>query len=392
MIHPLRTWNRFCFGTTSARPLGVIRIGFGLLVLINLAFCTVDLDHWYAGTGFLQGDESQVLAGQFQHSPLHYLQSPLAIRVAFGFTALAAVGLTVGWRTKLMSILCYGGMLAIHHRNLVSSSGADVLLMVFAFNVMLSPCGAAYSVDAWLARRRRGGTAAEPLILLWPYRLFQFQSSLIYALAAMLKCGGSLWLNGTALHYVLNNSEVRRLDVTFLSQSPVLINLMTYSAVLFEFSLAFLIWFRAVRPAVIGIGILLHLGITITINIPIFGELMWLGYFAFLTPPEFNAFARAVNVRAWFRRAEPIAAPIPTMPKPVAEEPPHALPATVATPPAAASSPPARPLTVRIDGPAPAIPTPHRPEPGSATPPRQPTEREFAEAAMDPWDSFQILM
>lgn len=316
MIHPIRAWNAFFFRPTSARPLGAIRILFGLTALANLASAAVDLDYWYTEAGLLRGDEARVIAGTLQHSPLLWFQDPTSVRIAFGLTATAALGLTVGFRTKLMSILFYIGMLSIHNRNLVTSSGADVLLLTFAFNLMLSPCGAAYSVDSWLESRRRG-TPAEPLILPWALRLIQIQIGLVYTLAAFLKAGGNLWVNGTALHYVLNNTEVRRLDVSFLTHYPVLINLMTYSALVIEFSLAFLIWFRAARPFVLWVGLMFHAGILITINIPIFGELMWIGYLAFLTPPEFDALLRAVDVRRWFARARaPAVEESPKVPEP----------------------------------------------------------------------------
>jgi len=379
VIHPIRAWNQFFFQPTSAKPLGAIRISFGLLALANLAFCSVDMDHWFSGEGLLQGSEASVLSADLLYSPLNYLQSPLAVRVAFGFTALAAVGLTVGWRTKLMSILFYGGMLSINNRNWASSSGADVLLMIFTFNIMLSPCGAAYSIDAWLESRKRG-TLAEPIILPWSLRLFQIQISLVYALAAILKCGGGLWMNGNALHFVLNNAEVRRLDLSFLSELPhypLLINVMTYSSLAFEFSLAFFLWSRATRPYAIGAGVLLHLGILATINIPIFGELMWIGYLAFLTPPEFAAFARAIDVRRLFRRVE-----VDSSSDAVASG-----ESAVAVPDQPTTPITPKPPTIWIDGASP-IPAPHRPEPS-----RRPlTEREFAEVAMDPWESFQILM
>ena len=111
-------------------------------------------------------------------------------------------------------------------------------------------------------------------------------------------------MNGSALHFVLGNSEVRRFDFSFLGQYPILINLMTFSALAMELSLAFLIWFRAARPYVLWLGLMLHSGILVTINIPIFGELMWVGYLAFLTPPEFGALLRAVDVRRLFRRSK----------------------------------------------------------------------------------------
>jgi HTTM domain len=314
VIHPIRGWNRFFFQPTSARPLGAIRILYGLLALANLAFCAVEIDYWYSDQGLLAGDEAWVVAGLLQFSPLHFVQDPTSVRIAFALTATAAAFLTIGWRTKLMSILYYVGMLSIHNRNLASSSGADVLVLTFGFNLMLSPCGAAYSVDSWLASRKRG-TLAEPLILPWSVRLIQIQIGLVYTFAAFLKAGGNLWLNGTALHYVLNNTEVDRFDVSFLTQYPILINLMTYSALVMEFSLAFFLWFRAARPYVLLVGLMLHTGILVTINIPIFGELMWVGYLAFLTPPEFDALLRAIDVRRLFRRSkasvEAVADPMP---------------------------------------------------------------------------------
>ncbi|WP_435009633.1 HTTM domain-containing protein [Tundrisphaera lichenicola] len=303
MIHPIRAWNAFFFTPTSARPLGALRIAFGLVALANLAFCTVDIDYWHSEIGLLRGDESRVVAGPLQPSPLQYFQDPTSVRIAFAFTATAAFLLTIGFRARLMSILFYLGMLSIHNRNLLSSSGADVLLMTFAFNLMLCPSGAAYSVDAWLESRRRG-TLAEPLITPWGLRLIQIQISLVYMFAAILKTAGNLWMNGSALHYVLGNTEVRRFDFTFLTQYPILINLMTFSALAMEFALAFLIWFRAARPYVLCLGLMLHGGILATINIPIFGELMWVGYLAFLTPPEFDGLLKFIDVRRWFARAK----------------------------------------------------------------------------------------
>jgi hypothetical protein len=160
-------------------------------------------------------------------------------------------------------------------------------------------------------------------------------------MAAILKTGGTLWLNGTALHYVLNNSEVYRFDLSFLTQYPILINVMTYSALAMEFALAFFIWFRAARPFVLYLGLMLHAGILVTINIPIFGELMWVGYLAFLTPPEFDALLRALDIRRLFRRSKAEAESMPF----VTLEP---EPSTTESP-----SPTFRPasIIVRIDGP-----------------------------------------
>ena len=74
--------------------------------------------------------------------------------------------LTIGWQTRVVGVLFYLATLSLHHRNILTSSGADSLLMIMSFYVMLAPCGAAYSLDARCAARRRG-TVAEPLIVPW---------------------------------------------------------------------------------------------------------------------------------------------------------------------------------------------------------------------------------
>ena len=69
--------------------------------------------------------------------------------------AVVIVLFILGWQTRLMSVLLYLGQLSIHHRNISSTNGADVFLVILSFYLMLSPCGAAYSLDALRRARTR---------------------------------------------------------------------------------------------------------------------------------------------------------------------------------------------------------------------------------------------
>ena len=316
-MNPLRAWNAFWFRPTSARPLGAFRIAYGLAVMVHLAFLAPQVDFWLSDAGLLVGTEAKELAGPLRFSPLHYWQSPAVARAVFGATAAVAALLILGWRTRIMAALLYAGLLAMHHRNLASCSGADVLMVVLAFYLMLSPCGAAYSLDARRAARRRG-TEAEPLILPWAQRLIQIQISVLYFSCALLKAAGRPWLDGTALHYIFSNGEVRRF--TFgLTDYPLLINAMTHGAVLVEFFLVFGLWSRAARPWAIAAGVALHVGIMVTINIPVFGELMIASYLAFLDPDQLDALlrplARLVPRRAGAARRDGIRFDPPDAPR-----------------------------------------------------------------------------
>ena len=303
IFNPLRAWNRFWFAPVSAKPLGAFRIVFGLIAIANLLLLFVDLDYWLTDRGVLQGTEASEMAGPLRPSILQSFQDPLSIRVALVSVLATAVGLTLGWHTRIMSILFYMGMLAIHHRNIATASGADVLVVVTAFNMMFCPSGAAYSLDALRARKARGGTLADPLIIPWGQRLLQIQVCLIYMTTALFKTAGPSWLNGTALHYVLCNREVGRFDLSALAAYPILVNLMTYVGLATEFCLAFLLWSKAARPWVIPVGLALHAGILVVVNIPIFGELTTATYLVFLTSVEWESLRARFNPLAALKRA-----------------------------------------------------------------------------------------
>jgi hypothetical protein len=295
-----RPWNRFWFATIDARPLGAFRIAFGLLAIFNLLLLTVDFDYWLTSLGLLRGTEAYEVAGPWRPSLLTLVNDPTFARVVWGVTLAAAVGLTLGWRTRLMCIAFYVGMLSIHHRNVLTASGADSLLMCMAFYLMLGPCGAAYSLDARRAMKKRGGTPAAPVVVAWTQRLIQLQVTCVYLATSLLKVNGGTWLDGTAMHFVLTNREVGRFDFSFLVEYPVIVNVLTYGGLAIELSLAFFLWVKRARPWVILAGLTLHFGILLIINIPIFGELTTAGYLVFLSPGEWDWLCRRLDVRGWF--------------------------------------------------------------------------------------------
>ncbi|MDB5353425.1 MAG: Vitamin K-dependent gamma-carboxylase [Planctomycetota bacterium] len=317
MTNPLRVWNRFWFAPTSARPLGAFRILFGLIVLANLGLMAPEMDTWLTDAGYLRGPEAREIAGPFwsndtnrpmRWSPLQTYQDPATVHRVFAATAVVALVFTLGWHTRVMSVLLYGLMLSIYHRNILTLSGADALLMIVCFTMMLCPCGAAYSLDA-RRKARKIGVPYEPLIIPWAQRLIAIQVTVVYFMTALLKAQGKSWADGTALYWILHNEEARRFTLG-LTAYPAVLNALTFGTVVVEFALAFLLWVRAARPWMIAVGVLLHLGIMLTVNIPIFGELMLSCYLAYLTPSEFQAIARVLDPRRWLRSSPTTAPPV----------------------------------------------------------------------------------
>ncbi len=210
-------------------------------------------------------------------------------------------GVMLGWRTRIMTVLLYLGMLSLYHRNVSSNGGPDAVPMITSFYLMFCPAGAAYSLDALRAARKRG-TYAEPLIVPWAQRMLQMQLCLIYFQSSAIKCEGALWRNGTTVHYVLFNREFAWFNLEWLAQYPLLINVMSHGAILTQFALAFWLWFRPTRRWAILAGLGLHLGIRPMLNIPGFGEFMTAMYITFLAPDELDAVIRSLDPRVWFAR------------------------------------------------------------------------------------------
>jgi hypothetical protein len=262
---------------------------------------TLEFDHWYTGAGLLQGTEAQEAAAPLRFSPLQYVGDPIVPRLVLAATFAASLGLTLGWRTRSMSIVLYLGMVSLYHRNVSSNGGPDAIPMLLSFYMMLCPSGAAYSLDARREARRRG-TPAERLIVPWGLRLLQMQLCLIYFQSCVIKSGGATWMDGTAVHYVLFNREFDQFDLGWLAAYPLVVNAMTHGAVLTEFALAFWLWFRPTRRWVILGGVLLHAGIRPVLNIPGFGEAMCATYLTFLDPDEVTTLIRVIDPRAWLAR------------------------------------------------------------------------------------------
>jgi hypothetical protein len=300
-MNPLKDWNRFLFGPISARPLGAFRIAFGLIILMYLGIMSVEFDHWYTGAGLLQGTEAREAAGPLRFSPLQYVTDPTVAHLFYAFTVAVAVGFTLGWRTRLMSILLYLCMLSLYHRNVSSNGGPDAVPFIVTFYMMFCPSGAAYSLDALKAARKRG-SAAEPLIVPWGVRLLQMQICLIYFQSTIIKLQGPLWLNGTTVHHILFLREYRDQNLEVLAQYPLLINFMTHGAILTQFALAFWLWFRPTRRWAMLAGLALHAGIRPILNIPAFGEVMTAVYLTFLAPDELDALLRFLDPRTRMAR------------------------------------------------------------------------------------------
>lgn len=272
-------WDRFWFAPVPTSTLAAVRIAYGAVLLGWCTLISFDLLAFFSDDGLLPERVSR----PWTWSVLDVFSSDTAVVVLFAVLVVAAACLLVGFHTRLAALAAFVALLSFERRNLVVFNSADDLLRLFGLYLVLAPAGAALSVDRWRSARDRFWEF--PARAPWALRLVQLQVSAMYLFTVWLKLRGETWNDGTAVSYSLRVVEVGRFDLPgWLTQSAVLVNLLTYGTLAIELALALLIWNRRARPYVIAAGVALHLSIQATIMVGLFSTTVFVGYLAFVPP------------------------------------------------------------------------------------------------------------
>jgi predicted DCC family thiol-disulfide oxidoreductase YuxK len=160
------------------------------------------------------------------------------------------------------------------------------------------PAGAACSLDRLRRVMRGEEDEAAPLVLPWAQRLAQIQIAVLYLISVLNKWPGATWRDGTAVYWALSIPDLHRFPVPLLNGDHLwLINIATYGTLAVELALALLVWVPRLRLYVLTAGVLMHLGIEYSMNIPLFSFLMIAGYMPFLTPTDLERLVAWGHVR-----------------------------------------------------------------------------------------------
>ncbi|QQU02385.1 HTTM domain-containing protein [Myroides odoratus] len=120
---------------------------------------------------------------------------------------------------------------------------------------------------------------------------------IVYFFAGLHKLQGEVWLDGTALYYILNTSDFSAYAVNdYITQFPMLVYALTWSTIVFQLLFPIFVWFNSTRKIVLLIGILLHLGILLFMRIDNFSFIMLACYAVFFTDQEYDALQLKTNL------------------------------------------------------------------------------------------------
>jgi hypothetical protein len=268
----------YWLGTVDPRPLAIVRIGLGLAILHDLVDYTRDLRAFITDEGMLPRG---AVTDWWTWSVFDWVGSPAAVSVVYALGFAVVVAFTVGFQTRVATVLAWLFLSSLHHRNYYVTDGGDDLARILLFWGMFADLGAAYSLDA---RKRATRVTDVPAFGL---RVMQAQIAMLYFLAARMKIRMG-WLKGAAIYETLQLDGFVRPLGAWLGQHPALCKGATLATLFLELVFAFLAYspwaVKWCRAGTVACGVAVQLGILFTMRVGIFTELTLCAALLWLQP------------------------------------------------------------------------------------------------------------
>lgn len=269
----LEAWRRFFFEPQLVLPLALYRIVFGLLVLQSLLIHVgVEFLTWYGPNAIIP---LEAVKEHFWHNSPRFDVMLLLPRedgwfiAYFASLVIAAVLLVLGLCTRYSAAYVCLGLISLHHHDPFNINGGDTFLRLTSMFLAVSPCGEAWSVDNWIKRKR--GIEIEREHSPWALRMIQIQLCIAYCDTFFCKIVGTQWLEGIAVYYAVRLDDMQKFNLPFgLYDQLWFCKFLTWYTLVIEFAMWTFVWFREARYYCLAGALLLHLGIDMTINLPVF--------------------------------------------------------------------------------------------------------------------------
>ena len=304
------------FATVDPRSLGLFRVLFGVLLLIDLYRRLPDYVLFYTNEGMLpnHGAIYRPMSG-YLFSIYHAFSTRGEVLAAFGATAIVYLCFLVGWKTKVFQIATLVLVTSLHSRNIMLENGGDVVFNILALWTCFLPLGRRFSVDALLAslRARHEGSATElndraspqpdrrPFVSL-AFAAIVLNLAVIYYFNWVHK-DGFTWQNATSVHYVLWADRLVQPSGVWLRQWVPMwaIRTMTGGTLVMESSIVILllcpIWIRSCRRVAALTVIALHAGFQSVGHFGLFSFVMMVHAPLLMGPEDWDALARRMRAK-----------------------------------------------------------------------------------------------
>jgi len=302
-LTPWLPWpfSRYPWWTQPVRAerLAALRIGVAAVLLFDILGTYLPLVNDFFGRASLGSPEvfRPGLGTWYRWSLLRGVEDPRIFQGVFVLWAIATAFLLVGAFTRVSAVIAWALSISVMNINYYLHNSGDNVRTIMLFYLMLCPCAAVWSLQSCFGQRR----AKDPgpvFISPWPLRLLLVQLALIYFLNGIYKVAGAEWREGQIMYSVLANLSWTRFSYAQLPISPGLIQLMTWSTLVFELGFPILVMIPRVRTVTLWVGVLFHLGTGVLLQLGPFPLYMICLYLPLVPWEKYADFMRRRSTRA----------------------------------------------------------------------------------------------
>jgi Vitamin K-dependent gamma-carboxylase len=263
-----RAWSEWWTTPVRAERLAAMRIGFGLVLLVDVLGTYAPFLRDYYGPGSLSWPD--VFAGRFESpywywSVLRWLPDAWGPGAAVAAWALSAAALVVGWYPRVAAAVAWALSLSFLNSNYYLHNGGDRLRHFIPFLLMLCPCGAAWALTPPRAARAADGPVH---VYRWPLGVVLALMVPMYFFNGIYKAIGPGWRDGSILYYVFTDAGWSRWSIVL---PPGVLLALAWVVLVWE--VGFPVWLMTpgTRVAALWLGVTFHVGTALHLELGLFG-------------------------------------------------------------------------------------------------------------------------
>lgn len=298
--------NAFFFARRSARPFGLLRIGWAAVTLAFLLMQWRDIAAYYGDDGFLPRALTHLVTrSDLRFSLLNASGDAVFAHAVYALLLLSLISTIVGWMPRVSMIASFVLLASFHERNPLTLGGGDTLLRNIGFILMLAPGIGALSLSRLrkqYAQWRKNRSLLPPATMpAWPYRLLLWQMIVLYGMSLWWKLLGTMWLDGTAVGAALHHPLFLRWPQSVVNLLLPAAPAITYATLAFEACwLLLLIPSSFLRPLPVRIpfkrlllvaGVIFHGSIALVMDVGSFSFAVLAAYLGLLDDTERSSHA-----------------------------------------------------------------------------------------------------
>ena len=299
--------DRFFFEPEVPYALALVRMLFPIILMGMV------LPRWYVVRELYSTDgaTAQISSGYGIIDMMPEFSGTVAVAF-YAIMIFALICASIGWCTRVS--LLTAGVLFTYFTLLdyVSTMTKYTVISTHILLILsLSGCGSLWSVDAWLAGRKRNHWPGEPSVAYqrfpaWPRRLLQIFIGVVYFGAAITKMHTPLFFTGDMLQYWMQTHINFKHPIgEYMSLYPILLVASAYITIIWETTFIFLCWKGTGRAIMLTLGIMFHFMTTLTLGLLMFPMICYCTYLSFMDERDLQnaaaAFRRQCRRFAWLK-------------------------------------------------------------------------------------------